>query len=115
MRWIPHNRMLADGLTKILSKANLIPLLKAMHHGKYKIVSDIDEETHRNMLKERGETRTRLKGITSRQEVDLGTEFMTNLYVVNAVAVWICYHLRKKEYFNGFFITVPEHEEKLPD
>ena len=32
VRWIPHNRMLADGLTNIFSKANLIPLLKAMMH-----------------------------------------------------------------------------------
>ena len=54
VRWIPHNRMLADGLTKILSKANLMPLLKAMHHGKYRIVSEVDEETHRKQLKENG-------------------------------------------------------------
>ena len=52
MRRFAYNRMLADGLTKILSKANLVPMLKAMHHGTYRIVSEVDEETHWKMLKD---------------------------------------------------------------
>ena len=95
VRWIPHNRMLADGLTKVLSTANLMPLLKAMHHGEYRIVSEVDEETRRNQLKEKGETLTRLKGITTRQEVDLGMEFMTHFYVISAAAVWMRYSMQR--------------------
>ena len=105
-----------------------MPLLKAMHHGKYRTVSEVDEETHRKQSKEKGETRTRLKGITTRQEVDLGMEFMTHLYVVSAATIWMRYRMQKQEKasklshfsideerFKGSMITNLEYKETFPD
>jgi hypothetical protein len=64
-RWAPHNVMLADGLTKKVAKANIQPLLKAMTTGKYKITSEVDEMTHRQELKDKGQTLQRQKRHTA--------------------------------------------------
>eukprot|EP00971_Amphidinium_carterae_P030535 600515-Amphidinium_carterae.1 len=34
-RWVPHNGMLVDGLTKLMTKANMGPLLLALRSGRY--------------------------------------------------------------------------------
>ena len=52
-RWIPHNTMIVDGMTKYIGKSNLQPLLKA---------SEKDEEPYRRELKEAGKTVTCQRG-----------------------------------------------------
>ena len=61
-RWIPHNKMLADSLTKVLSKSNATPLLQALKSGKYKIVAEDDELRQRAYEKEQQGRASRLKG-----------------------------------------------------
>ena len=61
-RWIPHNFMLCDGLTKQISKSNLLPLLVAMRTGNFKIAAEGDEESDGQKIKEKGLSIQRLKG-----------------------------------------------------
>eukprot|EP00971_Amphidinium_carterae_P336231 6472477-Amphidinium_carterae.1 len=37
LRWIPHNMMISDPLTKVLGKCNAIPLLKCMRTGAFQL------------------------------------------------------------------------------
>ena len=61
-RWIPHNRMVADALTKLFHKANVQPILSLMRSGQYQMRSELDEVQYRERLKETGQTLTRMKG-----------------------------------------------------
>ena len=61
-RWLPHNEMLADPLTKYVSKANLGPLLRTMKTGMFKLTSEADEKAHREHIKASGGNLQRLKG-----------------------------------------------------
>ena len=53
-RWIPHNVMVVDGLTKELKKSNLKPLLQLMKSGKLKLTAEEDEVDARRQLREDG-------------------------------------------------------------
>ena len=59
IRWIDHNRMLVDALTK--TNGNVEPLLKVLGSGKWQIVAEEQEIEHRKMLKNQGAL-TRQKG-----------------------------------------------------
>ena len=61
-RWIPHNIMLADPMTKEVSKSNLLPLMDVMRSGVYRIAAEGDELAYRKELRESGATVARLKG-----------------------------------------------------
>eukprot|EP00971_Amphidinium_carterae_P153242 3037908-Amphidinium_carterae.2 len=60
-RWVPHNGMLVDGLTKIMSKANMGPLLLALRTGRYQLSPEWIELANRKELREKGETVPRKK------------------------------------------------------
>ena len=60
-RWVPHNVMLADPLTKEVSKSNLTPLMN-VKTGMYRMSSEKDEEGYRKEVRESGQTISRLKG-----------------------------------------------------
>ena len=60
-RWLPHNVMLADPLTKTVAKSNMAPLLGVMKGGTYKIVAEGSGLEFRQELKAQGGLR-RLKG-----------------------------------------------------
>eukprot|EP00971_Amphidinium_carterae_P076876 1518559-Amphidinium_carterae.1 len=64
-RWVPHNAMLVDGLTKLMSKANSGPLLLALRTGRYQLSSEWVELANRKQQRERGETVPRRKGKSS--------------------------------------------------
>ena len=57
-RWIPHNRMVVDALTKGFGKANLQPLLELLKTGKF-VIGEV--ETERLHLKQEGK-KVRHKG-----------------------------------------------------
>ena len=67
-RWIPHNVMIVDGMTKELSRSNLLPLLNCMRDGTYQMRSEKDEKTYREDLKAAGKTLARLKGKSRSEE-----------------------------------------------
>jgi hypothetical protein len=62
-RWIPHNEMICDPLTKSFGKANLRALLATMRSGKLKLGSEKDELNYRKSLKEEGKAVPRKKGV----------------------------------------------------
>ena len=61
-RWIPHNVMVVDGLTKELKKSNLKPLLQFMGTGKLKLTAEEDEVDARRQLREEGGRVQRFEG-----------------------------------------------------
>jgi len=61
-RWMPHNEMAVDGLTKELKKSNLRPLLKFLKTGKLKLTAESEEMSARKTIKEEGGRITRDKG-----------------------------------------------------
>ena len=61
-RWIPHNVMIVDGMTKELSCRNLLPLLNCMRDGTYQMRSEKGEKTYSEDLKAAGKILARLKG-----------------------------------------------------
>ena len=70
VRWIPHNIMLADGLTKKLTKANLGPLMKVMSRGTYQMRSEVDERLYREQVKDDGLKVARIKGRRDRDQIN---------------------------------------------
>ena len=69
-KWIPHNYMLADGLTKKLDKSNLAPLLKLMSSGHYSMQSEMKEQEFREKLKEQGGSVARQRGRQQKQQLN---------------------------------------------
>ena len=67
---MPHNIMLADGLTKKLTKANLGPLMKVMSRGIYQMRSDVDERLYREQVKDDGLKVARVKGRRERDQLN---------------------------------------------
>ena len=65
VRWVPHNEMIVDPLTKVFGKSNLAPLLGVMDTGRYKLRSVNTEMNYRKQLKERGGKVQRLRGSSS--------------------------------------------------
>ena len=61
-RWMPHNNMAVDGLTKEMKKANLKPLMSLMKTGRLRLTAEEQETEHRKELKEQGIIITRDKG-----------------------------------------------------
>ena len=61
-RWVPHNIMLVDGFTKMISKSNLAPLVSCMRSGTYKIKAEVDEMSYRQQQKAEGKALKRLRG-----------------------------------------------------
>ena len=61
-RWVPHNIMLCDPLTKEFGKSNAMPLLQCLRDGCYQISSEANEAAFRESVKEQGQTVQRLKG-----------------------------------------------------
>eukprot|EP00439_Symbiodinium_sp_Y106_P051746 s4878_g6.t3 len=52
IRWVDHNRMLVDALTKM--GGNVEPLLQVLRSGQWRIVAEAQEVEHRRMLKAQG-------------------------------------------------------------
>lgn len=52
IRWVPHHRMLVDGLTKIRSNSAI--LLSALARGKYQLVAEREELARRSQVRESG-------------------------------------------------------------
>ena len=52
IRWVDHNRMLVDALTKM--GGNTEPLIKVITSGKWQIVAEAQEVEHRKVLKAQG-------------------------------------------------------------
>ena len=69
-RWMPHNEMAVDGLTKELKKSNLKPLLKYMKTGRLRLTAEQDEMSARKTLKDEGGRIQRLKGQNKAEEED---------------------------------------------
>ena len=61
-RWIPHNVMVVDGLTKELKKSNLKPLLQMMKTGKLRLTAQAEEVEARTKLRSEGGRAQRHKG-----------------------------------------------------
>ena len=61
-RWIPHNVMVVDGLTKELKKSNPKPLLQLMKIEKLRLTAEEDEVDARRQLREDGGRVQRFKG-----------------------------------------------------
>ena len=68
VRWVPHNEMIVDPLTKVFGKSNLAPLLGVMDSGRYKLKSVNTEMNYRKQLKESGAKVQRLKGASTYHE-----------------------------------------------
>ena len=64
-RWIPHNRMVVDAMTKSFGKANLQPMLELFKTGKFCIGDVADEKLH---MKRDG-LKVRIKGARQEDEV----------------------------------------------
>ena len=69
-RWIPHNVMLADSMTKGMPKANLTPLMQAMASGCYCMKSEVDEQKYRENVRASGQTIARLRGKKNKKEIN---------------------------------------------
>ena len=63
-RWIPHNVMVVDGLTKELKKSNLSPLLRLMKTGRVRLTAEAEEVEARSRLRDQGREAQRFKGKT---------------------------------------------------
>ena len=63
-RWIPHNVMVVDGLTKELKKSNLSPLLRLMKTGRVRLTAEAEEVESRARLRDEGLQVQRHKGKT---------------------------------------------------
>ena len=63
-RWIPHNVMVVDGLTKELEKSNLSPLLRLMKTGRVRLTAEAEEVESRARLRDEGLQVQRHKGKT---------------------------------------------------
>jgi hypothetical protein len=61
-RWMPHNHMAVDGLTKEMKKSNLKPLLSLMKTGRLRLTAEDQEAELRKELKEQGIRVQREKG-----------------------------------------------------
>ena len=61
-RWLPHNEMVVDPMTKELKKGNLKPLTQFLKTGKLRLTCEGDEIAYRKELKEAGGKILRLKG-----------------------------------------------------
>ena len=62
IRWVPHNEMIVDPLTKVFGKSNLTPLLSVMGTGKFTLKSVESDMDYRQQLKSTGVRIKRLKG-----------------------------------------------------
>ena len=76
VRWMPHNEMIVDPLTKILGKSNMTPLLKVMSTGSWKIGSEVSEMQYRKDVRDQGLNVQRKKGVSfdANFYVDLGDQ-----------------------------------------
>ena len=61
-RWMPHNEMAVDGLTKDLKKSNIKPLLRFMKTGQLRLTAETDEMNNRKETKAAGGKVGRDKG-----------------------------------------------------
>ena len=61
-RWLPHNEMVCDPMTKELRKSNMKPLVQFLKTGKIRLTCEGDEMLYRQQLKEAGGKILRLKG-----------------------------------------------------
>ncbi len=61
-RWLPHNEMICDPLTKALKKSNMKPLVQFLKTGKLRLTCEGNEMQYRQTLKESGGKIMRLKG-----------------------------------------------------
>ena len=61
-RWLPHNEMICDGLTKDLKGGNLKPLRKFMQQGTLRLSCELDEVAYRTKERQEGRRVPRVKG-----------------------------------------------------
>jgi hypothetical protein len=61
-RWMPHNEMAVDGLTKGLKKSNIKPLLRYMQTGQLRLTAESDEMEARRETRAAGGKIGRDKG-----------------------------------------------------
>ena len=55
-RWMPHNEMPADVLTKPMSKGNMNPRMSLKRTGGVKLGMEVEEEAYRKDLKKSGKS-----------------------------------------------------------
>eukprot|EP00971_Amphidinium_carterae_P128101 2537560-Amphidinium_carterae.3 len=94
-RWVPHNAMLVDGLTKLMSKANSGPLLLARRTGKYQLSSEWVELANRKHQRERGEIvpRRKVMALTVQRTVWVRVGLGSNSHWSETVA-WHCWQFQ---------------------